>query len=219
MKTILHIAASPRGAASYSREAGLDIVNALRTRYPDARVITRDLGAHPLPHVDADYANTLTSPQDPAEHIAAAGALGLSHLLIRELADADCLVISTPMHNYTVPSVLKAWIDHVVRVRHTFTITREGKVGLLADRPVYVAVAAGGVYAGERARQPDFLTPYLRKVLETMGLYDITFFDLQGLGGVAPHLMHDARHRTRGRIGIHFAERFPISATSSNTLI
>jgi FMN-dependent NADH-azoreductase len=49
--------------------------------------------------------------------------------LIAELDAADAVVIGTPMHNYTLPSTLKAWIDHVVRVRRSFAITPDGKVG------------------------------------------------------------------------------------------
>jgi FMN-dependent NADH-azoreductase len=82
----------------------------------------------------------------------------LSEELIRELESSDFVVISTPMHNLTVPSTLKAWLDHVIRARRTFNIGREGKVGTLRDRPVFVAIASGGRFSGERARQPDFLT-------------------------------------------------------------
>ena len=84
-----------------------------------------------------------------------------SEELIHELENSDCVVIGTPMHNFTVPSALKAWIDHIVRVRRTFHVTREGKVGMLRDRPVFVAVSSGGRYSGEHAHQPDFLTSYL----------------------------------------------------------
>ena len=59
-----------------------------------------------------------------------------SEELIQELESADFVVIGTPMHNFTVPSVLKAWIDHIVRVRRTFDSTKEGYVGRLRDRPV-----------------------------------------------------------------------------------
>ncbi len=84
------------------------------------------------------------------------------------------------MHNFTVPSALKLWIDHVVRVRHTFDVGREGKVGLLRDRPVFVAVSSGGRFSGEGARQPDFITPYLKAILGMVGLHDVTFFCVQG---------------------------------------
>ena len=105
-----------------------------------------------------------------------------SEELIQELESSDIVVIGTPMHNFTVPSSLKAWIDHIVRVRRTFNVSPEGKVGTLRDRPVFVAISSGGRFSGERARQPDFLTPYLKAILGTIGLHDLTFFSVQGTG-------------------------------------
>jgi FMN-dependent NADH-azoreductase len=82
---------------------------------------------------------------------------------------------------HTIPSCLKAWVDHVLRIHHTFAPSPEGKRGLLHDRPVYIAVASGGFYTGARANQPDFVTPYLQAALNTMGLHTLRFFPLQGL--------------------------------------
>ena len=55
-----------------------------------------------------------------------------SEELIAELESSDFVVIGTPMHNFTVPSALKAWIDHIVRVRRTFNVTPAGKVAICA---------------------------------------------------------------------------------------
>lgn len=109
------------------------------------------------------------------------------------------------MHNYTVPSALKAWIDHVVRVRSTFTVTRAGKVGVLADKPVFVAVSSGGLFSGAEARQPDFLTPYLKAALATIGLKRLTFFSVEGtaMGGQA---LEAARLRARAEIEAYFTK-------------
>ena len=41
-------------------------------------------------------------------------------------------------------SAVEAAGDHVVRVRRSFELGPQGKVGLLRDRPVYVAVSSGG---------------------------------------------------------------------------
>jgi len=174
---ILHITCSPRSEGSHSHRFSCAIVERLLARHPQARVVLRDLSAEPLPHVDGDYAHTLAGTPPPA---AGAGSLALSDRLIAELEQADAIVIGTPMHNYTVPSSLKAWIDHVLRIFRTFTPTPEGKVGMLPDRPVYIAVASGGLYLGEQARQPDFLTPYLQAVLGTIGMKTLHFFPLQG---------------------------------------
>ena len=106
-------------------------------------------------------------------------------MLIRELEAADIVVIATPMHNYTVPAVLKAWIDHIVRIHRTFASTPAGKVGKLPDRPVYLVVASGGWFTQPSPvgtpPQPDFLTPYLRAVLGTIGLHTVTVLPLEGV--------------------------------------
>jgi FMN-dependent NADH-azoreductase len=69
------------------------------------------------------------------------------------------IVIGTPMRNFSIPSVLKAWIDQILRVGRTMKSTPAGKVGMLRDRPVFIGVASGAVFADDGANQPDFLTP------------------------------------------------------------
>lgn len=174
---ILHITCSPRGADSASTRLSDFIVERLVDHAPGATVIRRDLGLEPLPHVDGTYAWALVGRTVEG----AAGSVTRSDTLIDELETAGCVVIGTPMHNFTVPSVLKTWIDHVVRIRRTFQSTPDGKVGLLPDRPVMIAVASGGYYEGDAARQPDFLTPYLQAILATIGLRNVRFFTLQGM--------------------------------------
>lgn len=83
------------------------------------------------------------------------------------------------MYNLTVPSAFKAWIDQILRAGRTFKSTPGGKVGMLRDRPVFIGIASGGVFSGERANQPDFLTPYLSVVLDSIGLKTLQFFPLQ----------------------------------------
>lgn len=175
---ILHITCSPRQAGSHSVNFSARIVERLRQLHPQAQVTVRDLAADPLPHVDGHYAYALGGAQSP---VASAGSLARSDALIGELQSADAIVIGTPMHNFTVPSNLKAWIDHVLRIHRTFEPTPEGKRGLLRDRPVYIAVASGGLFRGDEARQPDFLTPYLSAVMTTMGLRLLYYFTLQGM--------------------------------------
>jgi FMN-dependent NADH-azoreductase len=142
-------------------------------------LVERHYGDDPLPHIDADYAWVQHSA---AAEVRQQGSIARSDEAIADLQGADVVVIATPMHNLTVPSTLKCWLDHVVRARRTFAVTREGKKGLLSDRPVFVAVSSGGRFSGERARQPDYLTPYLRALLEIIGLLDVHFFSVEGTG-------------------------------------
>ena len=182
MRAALLIECSPRLRSSASRTAAERVVARLRQREPGLRLLRRDLAAHPPPLVDLAFTQAMHAP--PAEQsVDERTALATSEALIAELETTEALVISTPMHNFTVPAVLKAWIDQVVRIGRTFQRTPAGKEGLLADRPTYVVVASGGFIVGDRARQPDFLTPYLKAILATLGIHTVAFLYLEALGG------------------------------------
>jgi FMN-dependent NADH-azoreductase len=90
-----------------------------------------------------------------------------------------------------------------VRARRTFEVTPQGKVGLLRDRPVFLAVASGGRFSGERARQPDFLTPYLKAVLGMVGLHDLRVFSVEG-AGLGNEAVAEARARADAALQAHF---------------
>jgi FMN-dependent NADH-azoreductase len=193
MTAALVLDCSPGGERSVSRAATERLLERLRLSDPGLSVLRRDLAAAPPPLVDAGFAAAIRVPaaaQSPAQK----AALAASEALIAELEATDLLVIGTPMHNFTVPAVLKAWIDQVLRIARTFRSTPTGKVGLLADRPAYVVVASGGYVAGERARQPDFLTPYLEAVLATLGIRGARFLHLEATArGAAAEAEAEAR--------------------------
>ena len=187
---ILHVSCSPRGQASESYRLSRNIIGYLLRSDPTAEIVDRFVGHGEIPPVDENYALSQQSAQDVSQE----GTACRSEELIQELESSDIVVIATPVHNYTVPSALKMWVDHIVRVRRTFDITPNGKVGTLRDRPVFVAVSSGGRYSGVRARQPDFLTPYLEAILGMIGLHDLTFFSVEGTAFGA-----DAVAETRAR--------------------
>lgn len=180
---ILHPDFSPR-PESHSRRLSAAVVKRLQKVAPGASISRRDFGAAPLPHATPDYATALSTPATLAAP--PKGALDLSETLIREVEAADVIVIGTPMNNFTVPSVFKAWIDHILRVGRTVKSTPAGKVGMLRDRPVFIGIASGGVFAGDRANQPDFLTPYLSAALGCIGLKTLQFLPVQGTAFLSP---------------------------------
>jgi FMN-dependent NADH-azoreductase len=200
LKKILHLICSSRGRAAESSRLSQKIVDALLAKEPRAEVVTRILADEPLDHVDADYALSQHSLADISQE----GTAAVSAMLVRELDSTDFVVIGTPIHNFTVPSALKAWIDHVVRVRWTFDVSPQGKIGKLHDRPVFIAFSSGGRFSGERARQPDFLTPYLQAVFSIVGLHDLTFFSVQGAAFGADYL-EKARRTAEAAVLAHIA--------------
>jgi FMN-dependent NADH-azoreductase len=178
--TLLRVDCSPRGAEANCWRMADVLVDRLITLRPGLAIVHRSLAATPPPLVDHAFARTMGTHTTP-ERARAVPALAASEALIAELERTQVLVIATPMHNFTVPAALKAWLDQVVRVGRTFTITPAGKIGSLADRPAFVVVSSGGYHTGAEARQPDFLTPYLQAILATIGITNVTFIFMEGL--------------------------------------
>jgi len=201
---ILHVSCSPRGQAAESYSLSQKIIGFLLQKEPRAILVNRVIGGGAVPPVDEDYAISQGSSADVSQE----GSMAQSEELIQELESSDVVVISTPMHNLTVPATLKVWIDHIVRARRTFNMTADGKVGTLRDRPVFVAIASGGRFSGERARQPDFLTPYLKAILGMVGLHDLTFFSVQGTGS-GPEAVAETRTKTDQALQEYFSSFYP----------
>jgi FMN-dependent NADH-azoreductase len=175
MTTILEILVSPR-PASFSRRIASEVTARIAASHPGARMIRRDLAADPPPHPELTlYEAILSATPDDDPRFA------LSDQLIGELEAADFVVIGTPMNNFTVPSTLKAWVDHIVRIRRTFRSTPEGKIGTLRDRPLIVVSAHGGYCGKTPPGQPDFLTPYLHAIFATIGIRSVHFLRIEGL--------------------------------------
>lgn len=187
MATLLHLNVSPRGETSTSRRAGQLVREQLAAHHGELTVIERDLAANPLPPIDAAFthANMMVAAK---RHDADPAALALSETLIAELQAADIVLITTPMHNFTVPATLKTWIDLVVRPERTFAGTPQGKLGLLRDRPVLAVVSCGGRFSDDAASQRDFFTPYLTYVLDTIGLKRVEVVRMESMARGSDHV-------------------------------
>ncbi len=181
MPTLLVINVSPRGAMSISRKLGERFVEHWRVAHPDGTVVERDLMRPAIPYMDVDWIAGVYAPPQVARTPEMERALALSEELIGELTSADALLICTPMYNFTMPAVLKSWIDYLVRPGFTFQLA-PGWPASLADRPVRVLVATRDVH--EPGSDDDQVTPVLRRALGFMGLRDVTTLLAGGSLGV-----------------------------------
>lgn len=177
MKNILVITASIFGQDGQSSQLVTRTLDKLTRQHPEARVEIRDLAKEPVPHLDAERFGAFLSAQDDptAEQ---AEVLAYSDELIAEFKQADAVLLGVPMYNFGVPSVLKAYFDHIARAGVTFRYTENGPEGLLDDKPVYVLAARGGIYAGT---PNDSQTPFLRSFLGFLGLKSVEFVYAEGL--------------------------------------
>jgi FMN-dependent NADH-azoreductase len=173
MPTLLSLEVSPRGDRSVSRALGRRFIDHWKRNNPDGRVISRDLNAARIPYMDNDWIAGVYAPAEVPRTPEMQRALDLSAELIAELQAADVLFICTPMYNFTIPAVLKSWIDYVVRPGYTFRLA-PGWPGMLENKKARLIVVSRDSYIpGEASEAADLVTPVLRKMLDFMGIRDV----------------------------------------------
>jgi FMN-dependent NADH-azoreductase len=176
---VLVLDSSLSGPESVSRQVLDEAVDELLAADPQATIVRRDLATDPIPHLTpANVAGVRAEPATAEEQAARA----LSDALIAELRAADLVLIGAPMYNFSIPSTLRTWIDHVLRARETFAYGPDGPRGLIGDRPVIVVEARGGAYSDPANAAADFQEPYLRFVLGFIGLKDLRFVRVERIG-------------------------------------
>jgi FMN-dependent NADH-azoreductase len=186
MTHILLIQSSSNIASSVSRDLSESYVKDYRAAHPEVTVTERDLVIAPISHLGVDLLGGLFGkPEDLTA--AQKAALAVSDTLVKEIEDASLIVIGVPMYNFSIPSALKAWIDHVIRAGRTFRYTENGPQGLVTSKKVVLFLASGGVYSDGPYKPYDFQETYLRGILGFIGLTDVTVVRAEGLA-----LGHDA---------------------------
>ncbi|HEY8069646.1 MAG TPA: NAD(P)H-dependent oxidoreductase [Burkholderiales bacterium] len=174
MKTILQLNTSILSDEGQSTRLANDFVETLRK---GEKLIVRDLARDPVPHLDAErFGAFIAKPESRTK--AQQSVVAYSDQLIGELKEADVIVLGLPMYNFGVPSMLKAYFDHVARAGVTFSYTATGPVGLLAGKKAYVLATRGGFYAGTPR---DTQTAYVRDFLAFLGITDVEFVYAEGL--------------------------------------
>ena len=163
MPHLLHLDSSIDPARSRSRAVTAAFADSWRARGDDFTVTHRDLHAQPVPHLtdaSSHWAPRLRRPEDSPPAAEAA----LQQQLIDELLAADVLLVGAPMYNYSLPSTLKAWVDHIHVPGVTAPFDTTGQP--LAGRPAVVVTSRGAVYdAGTPTEGWDHTVPPLRLIL------------------------------------------------------
>jgi FMN-dependent NADH-azoreductase len=177
MSTLLQINSSVFSQGGQSSQLADHYVAAWKKNNPTGKIVSRDLAASPIPHLGGATVGAFFTPADKrtAEQQA---AIALSDELVAEIQAADVVVIGAPMYNFNIPSVLKAWFDHIARAGITFKYTEQGPVGLLTGKKAVVFSTRGGLYAGTPS---DVETPFVRQFLGFLGITDVNFVYAEGL--------------------------------------
>ena len=174
---ILCLTSSLFGADGKSSTLADHSIAKIKSDYPSAKLVVRDLAAAPLPHLDAPRLTAhMTPPEERSSEQAELAQLG--DALIAELQACDLLILAVPMYNFGVPSTLKAWVDYVARAGVTFRYTANGPEGLIENTKALILGARGGEYWGTPL---DSQTPFLTTFLNFLGINEIEFVMVEKL--------------------------------------
>lgn len=181
MTLLLRINSSSRHIGSHSTAVADHFETCFREKHADCHVITRHVADGSIPIISQ---KTIEGFYTPPEAMSAelSEATALSDKLIEELQNADTLLITAPIYNFSVPAALKVWIDQVVRMGHTFAYENGAFQGLAKARRAVVVCTYGaeGYLEGQPFAAANFVEPYLKFLLSFLGINDIRFISVQG---------------------------------------
>ncbi|AEV36837.1 NAD(P)H dehydrogenase (quinone) [Pseudovibrio sp. FO-BEG1] len=202
MTTLLQIDASIRGSESIvpeynsiSRSISATFMKEWQQHKPNDTVICRDVGRHPPDHITQDWiAAVFTAPENRSDTQNA--LLAQSDNLIAELEQADIIVLSTPMYNYGMPAVLKAWFDQVMRINKTFSFDLargDYPIEPILSGKKLVAITSSGEFGfgpGGIRESRNHLMPHIRTLKGYLGVDEL--FEV----AAEYQEFNDTRHKT-----------------------
>lgn len=179
-KRLLHIIASPREEESRTLQVSGLFLNLFRDKFPDCFIDELNLFKEEIPplsiqRVDGKY--MLLSGQSLFGEQRESWEELLQH--IQRFLSADIYLISTPMWNFSIPYMLKHYIDVIVQPKYLFQYTKTGVEGLAKNKKMVVISSRGGQYNSKETQGMDFQEPYLRLIFNFIGIQDITFINAE----------------------------------------
>jgi FMN-dependent NADH-azoreductase len=182
MTHLLHISASPRGAASESLGIAATFLEGFHDAHPDVEVATFDLWDGTLPQFGPAAAAAkmaVFAGEEPTGEPAAAWQA--ARATFERFTSADAYLFSVPMWNHAIPYVLKQFIDVISQPGLVFSFDPDrGYTGLVAGKKAAV-IYTSAVYGPDRPASfgTDFQAPYFNDWLRWIGIIDITTIEFR----------------------------------------
>lgn len=180
MKKLLHVIATPRGEESCTLKISAVFMENFLKSHPGWSVDLLDLSKEKLPsltlqRVDGKYALLSGKELDAGTEDAWKEIV----VQIDRFRSADAYLLSVPMWNFSIPYMLKHYMDVIIQPKYLFQYTANGPEGLLKDKKMVVLTSRGGDYSSPDAKSMDFQEPYLRFAFAFTGITDITFINAE----------------------------------------
>ncbi|MBU3154897.1 FMN-dependent NADH-azoreductase [Clostridium estertheticum] len=186
MSKLLYITANPKTKEnSFSLAVGNEFLEAYKESNPSDEIITLDLYKTEVPFIDevvfsawGKLGEGVTFEKLDKEEQNKVSAMGN---LLDQFIAADKYVFVTPLWNFTIPPMMKAYLDNICIVNKTFKYTQNGPVGLLTDKKAVHIQARGGVYSVGPAADLELGDRYINTILSFIGITDKKSIIVEGM--------------------------------------
>jgi FMN-dependent NADH-azoreductase len=187
MAKVLYITANPKTEEdSYSLSVGKAFLEAYRKESPDDEIITLDVYHTRIPYIDAHVFSGWGKLQQGSafEHLSEEEKEKVAALntLVDQFVAADKYVFVTPMWNFSIPPLMKAYIDAICVAGKTFKYTAEGPIGLLPEKKAVHIQARGGIYSEGPMKEIELGDRYIHLIMGFFGITDVTSIIVEGMG-------------------------------------
>jgi len=185
MSKVLFIKANPKQEKdSFSLWAGEEFIKLYKMKNPQDKVIEIDVYNTNIPLIDADVLNGWAKLQSgtPFENLNDAEREKISTInkLTDEFVAADKYVFVTPLWNFTIPPMMKAYIDTVCIAGKTFKYTENGPIGLLKNKKALHIQASGGIYSEGPFKEMELGNRYIKTILSFIGVTELETIFVEG---------------------------------------
>lgn len=174
MANLLYITAHPFDETrSYSMEVGKAFIESYKESHPNDEIVHLDLYKADIPYLDTDVFNGWEKLRvgTPLHELTSVEISKVGRLaeLGGQFVLADKYVFVTPMWNFSIPAILKTYLDAVAVSGKTFKYSKEGSTGLLTGKKALHIQARGDIYSEGVEAHREMGHRYLEVMMEFLG--------------------------------------------------
>lgn len=181
MAKLLYILSNPN-PQGFSSRLGQTFLDAYQDTHPQDDIEVLNLYEIDIPFYDAvDISAEFVKKREHLDDDEQAKT-DLKNMFADQLLSADKIVIVSPMWNFGVPAILKAYIDMIVLAGKTFSYEGGNPTGLLTTQKAMFIAARGGDYS--KMPEYEFQNNYLKTLFGWLGVKEL--FELIHEGSMMP---------------------------------
>ncbi|MDD4151345.1 MAG: NAD(P)H-dependent oxidoreductase [Candidatus Gracilibacteria bacterium] len=178
----LHIVVSPRGERSRSKKLGEYILSKMDGEKETLELNNENIGFLTSSLIAYNYGYAKFEDLTTEEKRIAK----LQDKFVKQILSADEIIISSPIWNFSVPAILKAYFDLILKINETVTMKDGALIGLATNvKKAYIVLTKGGYYEGQAWKSIDMIEPLIRQDLAFIGITNLEVINWEGIDRVS----------------------------------